>query len=151
MSRVPDICWSIECFRARLISESTESSNPESAESDTSSNMSVQVLDQADCDDPSCVEHGMGDSPDEEENVETSNNNGKVSIKSPEKLLLNQSEEIQINLLQNLRKNFSKNQYLMLQLEIWHPQKIKSRQIMQDQDLFIYIVNSRSKSQIQMA
>ena len=95
MSRVPDICWSIECFRARLISESTESSNPESAESDTSSNMSVQVLDQADCNDPSCVEHGMGDSPDEEENVETSNNNGKVSIKSPEKLLLNQSEENQ--------------------------------------------------------
>ena len=95
MSRVPDICWSIECFRARLTSESTESSNPESAESDTSSIMSVQVLDQADCDDPSCVEHGMGDSPDEEENVETSNNNGNVSIKSHEKLLLNQSEENQ--------------------------------------------------------
>ena len=89
MSRAPDNWWSLECFRARLNSESTESSNPESAESDTSSIMSVQVLDQADCDDPSCVEHGMGDSPDEEENVETSNNNGKVSIKSPEKLLLN--------------------------------------------------------------
>ena len=95
MSRAPDNWWSLECFRARLNSESTESSNPESAESDTSSIMSVQVLDQADCDDPSCVEHGMGDSPDEEENVEISNNNGNVSIKSHEKLLLNQSEENQ--------------------------------------------------------
>ena len=131
MSRVPDNWWSLECFRARLNSESTESSNPESAESDTSSVMSVQVLDQADCDDPSCVEHGMGDSPDEEENVETSNNNGKVSIKSPEKLLLkvesigrNSNQINPINLLQKYRKNFAKNQYLMLQLEIWHQQKI---------------------------
>ena len=84
-------------FEIEIKSESSESSNPETAtKSDTSSNMSsVQVLDQVDCNDPSCVEHGMGDSPDEEENVEISNNNGNVSIKSHEKLLLNQSEENQ--------------------------------------------------------
>ena len=113
MSRVPDNWWSLECFRARLNSESTESSNPESAESDTSSIMSVQVLDQADCDDPSCVEHGMGDSPDEEENVETSNNNGKVSIKSPEKLLLN---------VESIRRN--SNQFIAKT-----PQKFRQKSI----------------------
>ena len=113
MSRVPDNWWSLECFRARLNSESTESSNPESAESDTSSIMSVQVLDQADCDDPSCVEHGMGDSPDEEENVETSNNNGKVSIKSPEKLLLN---------VESIRRN--SNQFIAKS-----PQKFRQKSI----------------------
>ena len=87
MSRAPDNWWSLECYRARLNSDSSESSNQESAESDSSSVMSVQVLDQAECDDPSCVEHGMGDSPDEE-NVEISNNNGNVSIKSHEKLFI---------------------------------------------------------------
>ena len=94
MSRAPDNWWSLECYRARLNSDSSESSNQESAESDSSSVMSVQILDQAECDDPSCVEHGMGDSPDEE-NVEISNNNGNVSIKSHENFLLNQSEENQ--------------------------------------------------------
>ena len=112
MSRVPDICWSIKWFRARLTSESSESSNPETdTKSDTSSNMSsVQVLDQVDCNDPSCVEHGAGDSPDEEETVETVNNNGKVSINPLRNFYeiiesrINRKKINPINLLQNTAK-----------------------------------------------
>ena len=79
MSRVPDICWSIRWYRARLSSESSQPETDKKSDTTTSNMSSIQVLNQDDCNDPSCIEHGAGDSYDEEDTVESVNNNGKVS------------------------------------------------------------------------
>ena len=86
---------------------------------------SIQVLDQVDCNDPSCVEHGAGDSYDEEDTVESVNNNGKVS-KNPLRNFyeifesrINRKKINPIKLLQNTA-NFTKNQNLLLLLEVRH-------------------------------